>query len=107
MLKVDSKELAPSALVQAGRPRSQGKSLSYDQALISVLKYPPFTHFLNDECGEVGMTCSKCGRATSLVRRHCPACKRSQASFYILTVLLLLVIAFGGLALIGKLPWHS
>jgi hypothetical protein len=53
------------------------------------------------------MTCPKCGRSTALVRRRCPACKRSQPSFYILTIVLLLVICFGGLALLGKLPWHA
>ena len=51
------------------------------------------------------MTCPKCGRSSGLLRRKCPACKVPFMRLYILVVLLLLVITFGGLALAGKLPW--
>jgi hypothetical protein len=53
------------------------------------------------------MNCPRCERPTHFVRRRCPACKRQQPSFYILTIILLIVICFGGLALLGKLPWHT
>jgi len=53
------------------------------------------------------MKCPKCGRNAGLIRRKCPACKIQLARWYVLIVLLALVVGFGGLALIGKLPWHT
>jgi hypothetical protein len=53
------------------------------------------------------MKCPKCGRISGLFRRKCPACKIPFKRLYILVVLLVLLIAFGGLALTGKLPWPN
>ena len=56
-----------------------------------------------DAYGDVEMKCSKCGRSSGLLRRKCPACKVPFLRLYILVVFVGIVIAFGGLALAGKL----
>lgn len=53
------------------------------------------------------MKCAKCGRSSGLLRRKCPACKISFIRLYVLVVLLMALVAFGGLALAGKLPWAN
>ncbi len=53
------------------------------------------------------MKCAKCGRESGLFRRKCPACKLPFLRLYVLIILVALIVGFGGLALLGKLPWHA
>jgi hypothetical protein len=50
------------------------------------------------------MKCAKCGRASGLLRRKCPACKRPFLRLYFLIIIVAIVVGMGGLALLGKIP---
>ncbi len=53
------------------------------------------------------MKCAKCSRDSGLLRKKCPACKRPFLRLYVLIILAAIVIGVGGLAMLGKLPWHA
>jgi len=53
------------------------------------------------------MKCGKCGRASGLLRRKCPACKVPFVRLYLLIIIVAIAVGMGGLALLGKLPWPA